>query len=78
MAPDSYLVLRALPLALRVYGELYRDNGDPAEGCRMFREAQALWLDADRRGVLTDFDRKGGLAMIESRVARCGPASKGG
>jgi len=71
VAPDSYLVLRALPLALRVYGELYRDNGDPAEGCRMFREAHDLWKDADRRGVLTDFDRKGDLALIEKRVARC-------
>jgi len=71
LAPESYQIMRALPVALRVYGELYRDNGDAAAGCRMFREAQTLWRDAARRGVLADFDRKGDLALIEKRVARC-------
>lgn len=71
LSPDSYNIMRALPVALRAIGEMYRDTGDPAEGCRMFREAQALWRDAERRGVLTDFDREGDLALIERRVARC-------
>lgn len=78
LAPESYQVLRSLPIALRAFGELYRDNGEPAEACRMFREAHALWRDAERRGMLTDFDRKGDLAMIENRVARCPPDQKGG
>lgn len=78
LAPDSYQELRALPLALRVIGELYRDTGEQAEACRMFHEARTLWRDLAQRGLLTDFDRTGDLAMIERRVSRCTMAGKGG
>jgi len=73
LAPDSYQVLRALPVALRGVGELYRDNGELAEACRMFREAQALWRDAARRGLLSEFDRTTDVVLIERRVEACRP-----
>jgi serine/threonine-protein kinase len=71
LEPDSYAEQRALAVALRVVGELYRDTSGTESGCEMFKEADRLWEDLSRRNVITEFDRTSSWAQIKARVAKC-------
>lgn len=71
MQPGNYQVLRALPVALRPSGELYRDTGQPALACARFREAAAIWARLARENRVSAFDQGNDVALIRERLARC-------
>ena len=71
MQPGNYQVLRALPVALRPSGELYRDTGQPAAACARFREAAAIWARLARENRVSAFDKGNDVALIRARLARC-------
>lgn len=71
MQPGNYQVLRALPVALRPSGELYRDTGQPALACARFREAATIWARLARENRVSAFDQGNDVALIRERLARC-------
>jgi tetratricopeptide (TPR) repeat protein len=73
MQPNNYQVLRALPVALRPSGELYRDTGNPAKACERFREADAIWTRLARENRVSAFDFGNDVKLIKARLANCGP-----
>jgi serine/threonine-protein kinase len=71
MQPNNYQVLRALPVALRPSGELYRDTGNPAKACDRFREADAIWTRLARENRVSAFDMGNDVKLIKTRLAKC-------
>ena len=71
LQPNNYQVLRALPAALRPSGEMYRDTGNPAKGCALFREADAIWTGLAKANRVSQFDAENDVTLIKSRLAKC-------
>jgi eukaryotic-like serine/threonine-protein kinase len=71
MQPNNYQVLRALPVALRPSGELYRDTGMPAMACERFVEADALWSKLAKQNRVSAFDLGNDVKLIKARLATC-------
>jgi serine/threonine protein kinase/tetratricopeptide (TPR) repeat protein len=71
LQPNNYQAQRSLPAALRPTGELYRDTGNRAKACAMFREADAIWARLEKTHGVTQFDRDNDIAQIKSRLAKC-------
>jgi eukaryotic-like serine/threonine-protein kinase len=71
LQPNNYQVLRALPAALRPSGEMYRDTGNPAKGCALFREADAIWTGLAKANRVSEFDAENDVTLIKSRLAKC-------
>jgi len=71
MQPNNYQVLRALPVALRPSGELYRDTGNPTKACERFREAEAIWTRLARENRVSAFDLGNDVKLIKARLAKC-------
>lgn len=71
MQPNNYQVLRALPVALRPSGEMYRDTGNPQKGCERFREADAIWTRLARENRVSAFDLGHDVQLIKARLAKC-------
>lgn len=71
LQPNNYQVLRALPAALRPSGEMYRDTGNPAKGCALFREADAIWSGLAKANRVSQFDAENDVTLIKSRLAKC-------
>ena len=69
--PNNYQVLRALPVALRPSGEMYRDTGNPTMACARFREADAIWRRLAAANRVSAFDRENDVALIRARLALC-------
>lgn len=72
MQPNNYQVLRALPVALRPSGELYRDTGSPQKACERFREADAIWTRLGQENRVSAFDLGNDVRLIKARLAKCG------
>jgi hypothetical protein len=71
LQPNNYQVLRALPAALRPSGEMYRDTGNPAKGCALFREADAIWSGLAKANRVSQFDAENDVKLIKARLAKC-------
>jgi serine/threonine-protein kinase len=71
LQPNNYQVLRALPAALRPSGEMYRDTGNPAKGCALFREADAIWTALAKANRVSQFDAENDVKLIKARLAKC-------
>ncbi len=71
MQPNNYQVLRALPVALRPSGELYRDTGDPAKACERFREADTIWARLANENRVSAFDLGNDVKLIKARLEKC-------
>lgn len=71
LQPNNYQVLRALPVALRPSGEMYRDTGNAAKGCDRFREADAIWKRLTAENRVSAFDRDNDVKLIKARLAKC-------
>ncbi len=74
LQPNNYQALRALPVALRPSGELYRDTGNPVRACERFREADAIWTRLARENRVSAFDLGNDVKLIKVRLAKCGGA----
>ncbi len=71
LQPNNYQVLRALPAALRPSGEMYRDTGYPAKGCKRFREADAIWTTLAKANRVSKFDAENDVKLIKARLKKC-------
>ncbi|MBK9433366.1 MAG: serine/threonine protein kinase [Sphingomonadales bacterium] len=71
MQPNNYQVLRALPVALRPSGDMYRDTGNPEKACERFREANAIWTRLERENRVSAFDLGNDVELIKARLAKC-------
>jgi hypothetical protein len=71
MQPNNYQVFRALPVALRPSGEMYRDTGNPEKACERFREANAIWIRLERENRVSAFDLGNDVKLIKARLAKC-------
>jgi hypothetical protein len=47
--------------------DLYADNGMNAEACPLYEEADAIFTDLDKRGLLSQLDRDSSQRMIRER-----------
>lgn len=71
LQPNNYQVLRALPVALRPSGEMYRDTGNPEKACERFREANTIWTRLERENRVSAFDLGNDVKLIKARLAKC-------
>lgn len=71
LQPNNYQVLRALPAALRPSGEMYRDTGNRAKSCALFREAEAIWSNLAKANRVSQFDAENDVKLIKARLAKC-------
>lgn len=71
MQPNNYQVLRALPVALRPSGEMYRDTGNTELACARFREADAIWARLAHANRVSAFDQGNDVRLVRAGLANC-------
>ncbi len=65
--------LRSLAVALTTRGGSFYNGGAYPQACGAWREALEVFTGLDRRGKLTDLDRKNGVANVQGYLKRsCG------
>lgn len=47
--------------------DLYADNNAAKEACPIYEKAEQVWVDLDKRGVLTQLDRDNAQQMVSER-----------
>jgi len=59
--------VRSYAVTLAMLADLYADNNIAKEACPLYARADQIWLDLDKRGVLTQLDRDNAQKMIRAR-----------
>lgn len=62
--------LRSMAASMRTIGGNHYNGRDYAGACALWRDTLAIYSDLDRRGALTEIDRKGGMAEMADYTAR--------
>jgi serine/threonine-protein kinase len=74
LAGDAPGALRSMAQAMRTDGGNHYNGGDYAGACRIWSDTLAIFAQLDRRGALTDFDRKNSAAETRAYLHRaCDP-----
>ena len=61
---------RSHGVTLAMLADLFDDNGVTKEGCPLYAEAEAIFADLEKRGVLSQLDRDNSQKMIRARLAK--------
>lgn len=66
--------VRSYGVTLAMLADLYADNKMAKEACPIYEKAEQVWLDLDKRGVLTQLDRDNAQQMVSERQKhlKCG------
>ena len=59
--------VRSYGVTLAMLADLFADNGIAKEACPIYAKAERVWLDLDKRGVLTQLDRHNAPQMHRDR-----------
>ncbi|MDP3494120.1 MAG: serine/threonine-protein kinase [Hyphomonadaceae bacterium] len=59
--------VRSYGVTLAMLADLYADNNLAKEACPIYAKAEQVWLDLEKRGVLTQLDRDNSQKMIRGR-----------
>ncbi|MBK8838372.1 MAG: serine/threonine protein kinase [Hyphomonadaceae bacterium] len=59
--------VRSYGVTLAMLADLFADNGIAKEACPIYAKAERVWLDLDKRGVLTQLDRDNAQKMVRDR-----------
>lgn len=59
--------VRSYGVTLAMLGDLYADNNMAKEACPIYAKAEQVWIDLDKRGVLTQLDRDNAQQMVLDR-----------
>ena len=59
--------VRSYGVTLAMLADLYADNNIAAEACPIYAKAEQVWIDLDKRGVLTQLDRDNAQKMVRER-----------
>ncbi len=59
--------VRSYGVTLAMLADLYADNKMAKEACPIYAKAEQVWLDLDKRGVLTQLDRDNAQQMVLDR-----------
>jgi serine/threonine-protein kinase len=66
--------VRSHAITLMMLADLYADNNISKEACPLYAEAEIIFADLDRKGVVTQIDRDSSLKMMHERQQqqKCG------
>jgi serine/threonine-protein kinase len=59
--------VRSYGVTLAMLADLYADNNIAKEACPIYAKAEQVWLDLEKRGVLTQLDRDNARRMVRER-----------
>ena len=59
--------VRSYGVTFAMLADLYADNNLAKEACPIYAKAEQVWLDLEKRGVLTQLDRDNSQKMIRER-----------
>lgn len=59
--------VRSYGVTLAMLADLYADNNIVKEACPIYAKAEQVWIDLDKRGVLTQLDRDNAQQMVRER-----------
>ena len=59
--------VRSYGVTLAMLADLYADNSMTKEACPIYEKAKQVWIDLDKRGVLTQLDRDNAQQMVLDR-----------
>lgn len=59
--------LRSHAITLMMLADLYADNSLARQACPLYSEAEAIFADLDRQGLVTQIDRDSSLRMMRER-----------
>jgi len=62
--------VRSYGVTLAMLADLYADNNMAKEACPIYQDAEQVWIDLDKRGVLTQLDRDNSQRMVRERQAQ--------
>ncbi len=78
LAGDAPGALRSMATATDTRGGNFYNGGAYARACEAWGDALAIYKKLEKRGVLSEFDRKNGLVQLPARIAAtCNPPRKG-
>lgn len=60
---------RSYAIRLAMLADLYADNHVARDACPLYARADAIFVDLDRRGILTQLDRENAQRMVHERQA---------
>jgi serine/threonine-protein kinase len=75
LSAGDYEAQRAVPVALRPLGEIYRSAGDDVRACESFRTAREAWRALEMGHSLTGFDKSNEIKLVDKLVLSCAPAA---
>jgi len=62
--------VRSYGVTLAMLADLYADNNIAKEACPIYAKAEQVWIELDKRGVLTQLDRDNAQKMVRERQAQ--------
>lgn len=71
LQPDSYFIVRSVPVGMRPLAEILGTAGRQGEACQVLRATERAWEDISRRHALNPFDRDTERGEVRKTLARC-------
>ncbi len=70
-SPHDMLAVRAVPVGLRILGDLYAQAHDQAAACATYVETRALWDRLSRQGGSLPTDTSSEIPFLDRQLAKC-------